>query len=95
MRRPTHRARDQDHSDKYNYEEDGRNAARRQSPFGHQQQQQLLYAQPFGPRMDTLDHDYEQFRHRSLYSTDVQRAIDGIRFIADHIRETDAFGNVR
>ncbi|GAU97762.1 hypothetical protein RvY_09001 [Ramazzottius varieornatus] len=95
MRRPTHRARDQDHAvnNRYSHDEDPRVAARRQSPFGNQQQQQLLYVQPFSPRMDTLNQDYEEFRHRSAYSTDVQRAIDGIRFIADHIRETDAFGN--
>ncbi|OQV13810.1 Acetylcholine receptor subunit beta-like 2 [Hypsibius exemplaris] len=103
MRRPTHRKDNQLNMgpNRYHQEEEedshALNRGRRHSPYGGaagQQQQQLNYnASPYGQQDNLLtSQDVDHLRRRP-YSSDVQRAIDGIRFIADHIRETDSFGN--
>ena len=80
MRRPTHRKDDQPLG---------------QRRFDYHQRQTLDYAASLAEQelLASPDIDHMHLRRRP-YSSDVQKAIDGIRFIADHIRETDAFGNV-
>ncbi|XP_055335168.1 acetylcholine receptor subunit alpha-type unc-63-like [Paramacrobiotus metropolitanus] len=91
MRRPTHRKEeDLMGPQRFNCNDD--HARRRHSPYNHQAQPHLSYSAVMTQEDLLSTPDLDHLRRRP-YSSDVQRAIDGIRFIADHIRETDAFGN--
>lgn len=94
MRRPTHRKEEESAIlDRFGYQNDHYHPpGRRHSPHQQQLQQTSSYSAML-VREDMSSPDLNHLRRRA-YSSDVQRAIDGIRFIADHIRETDAFGNV-